>query len=132
MNGKSNHKLKSLKINASYNSYTMFVNEYIIRIYLFSPWNTRQMHFKRSYVTKTCHPPWPPKIPHCGGGGLWVHVEQLCTLRQWSMLGNLRNIKNQSPPCPPKIPHGVVGGGAGAESMKNGGEPLDNDLCLRI
>ena len=29
-----------------------------IFICLFSPWNTRQMHFKRS------HPPWPPKKSH--------------------------------------------------------------------
>ena len=30
----------------------------------FSLWNMRQMHFKRGIVTKTGHPPHPPKIPH--------------------------------------------------------------------
>ena len=52
---------------------TMFVNEKIIRIYLFCPfstWNTRQMHFKRIIATKSSHPPpWPLKIWEGWGGG---------------------------------------------------------------
>ena len=51
--------------------YTMFVNEKVIGIYSFcpfSPWNTRQMHFKRSIVTKHSSPHDPPKIPHRGMG----------------------------------------------------------------
>ena len=63
MNGKSNHKLKSMLATID----TMFVNKKIIRIYLFcpfSPRNTRQMYFKRSIVTKTSHPPDRPKKSH--------------------------------------------------------------------
>ena len=47
-----------------YNWYMMFVNKKkIIRIYSFfpfSPWNTRQMHFKRIYCDKNQSPPADP------------------------------------------------------------------------
>ena len=48
---------------------TMYLNEKIIRIYLFCPFlplNTRQMHFKWSIVTKSSHPFWPPKYHTVG------------------------------------------------------------------
>ena len=59
---------------------TMFANKKIIRIYLFCPlssWNTKQMHCKRSIVTKTSHPPPDPlKFPTVQGGGkgkgIWI------------------------------------------------------------
>ena len=47
--------------------HTMFVNAKIKRIYSFCPfstWNTRQIHFNRSIVTKTSHLHEPPKILH--------------------------------------------------------------------
>ena len=67
--------------------HTMFVNKKIKRIYSFCPystWNTRQMHFKRSIVTKTVPPAWPPKIPHRGGrrGGCIRGREDVVLRRQ--------------------------------------------------
>ena len=50
-------------------THTMFENEKIIRIYSFCPfssWNTRQMQFKRSIVTKPSYPSPLFDIP-CGG-----------------------------------------------------------------
>ena len=46
---------------------TMFVIEKIIRLSILTM-NTRQMHFKRSIVTKTSHPPDPLKYPPWWGG----------------------------------------------------------------
>ena len=55
----------------------IFVNEKIIRKYSFcpfSPWNTRQMHFKRNILMiKT---PWPPKIPLCAYPPPWYPTLQ--------------------------------------------------------
>ena len=69
MNRKNNYKFKLLTIQATID--TIFVNEKIIIIYsscLFSPWNTRQMHFKRSIVSKQSLPHDPLKSQT---GGWW-------------------------------------------------------------
>ena len=58
--------------------HTMFVNKKIKRIYSFCPystWNTRQMHFKRSIVTKQSPPPHDPlKYLTVGGFVYLFHV----------------------------------------------------------
>ena len=62
MQGKSNYKLKSLKIYARYNWYNVCKWK-LFRIHIncpFSSWNTKHLHFKRKIVTKTSHPPPTP------------------------------------------------------------------------
>ena len=71
-NEKSTYKLKPLLINASYNLYNVCKrNDYQNTFILSFPnikWNTRQMFFERSIVTKPSHPLLNPKLPNRWGG----------------------------------------------------------------
>ena len=90
INGKSNYKLKSLQINASFTIETMFVNEKIIFLFSILTRKHKTKALKKKVLwQKPVTSLWPPLIHYRGGEGVEdvLHSSEKCLkIKVWGCI----------------------------------------------